>query len=121
MKKIRRPAAVTTSFKGYLIRPHYYLPNQFEFAHEDYDGPEDHRLGSGASVLECVDLIEEQIEMDGLCRLCAGFEAERGGDLCYSCESDKRRFEDLQATAHSEGYSFGWTDYAKSEWWYHAD
>ena len=33
--------------------------HDYQFVHEDYDGPEDLRCGSGATVEDCKDLIDE--------------------------------------------------------------
>lgn len=50
-------------YRGYLIfhSDHGY-GGKYEFAHKEYDGPGDNRLGSAQTIEECVVEINEQIE-----------------------------------------------------------
>ena len=52
-------------YRGYTIsfdpKPIPYRDFDFDFAHVDYDGPEDKRSGHGASVSDCQDQIDEII------------------------------------------------------------
>jgi len=36
-----------------------HAPNEFVFSHDDYDGPEDHRLGHAPTIRECKEQIDE--------------------------------------------------------------
>jgi len=45
-------------YRGFHIGP-YNLPYaKWEFAHVDYDGPEDNRCGTADSLEDCIDLID---------------------------------------------------------------
>jgi|APSaa5957512493_1039668.scaffolds.fasta_scaffold43243_3 hypothetical protein len=50
-------------YRGYTISfdPKPIPYRDFDFAHVDYDGPEDKRCGHGASVSDCQDQIDEII------------------------------------------------------------
>lgn len=51
--------------RGYEIyRPSYVPGPQFawEYAHENYDGPEDNRIGRAASIEACKAEIDERID-----------------------------------------------------------
>lgn len=61
-------------YRGYKIYRGNYTP--YEFMHEEYDptpvhaydGPSDHRCGTGASIEDCMDQIDDQRE--GFCSEC---------------------------------------------------
>ena len=36
--------------------------HDYDFRHEDYDGPPDNRCGTGCSVIDCVEKIEEMYQ-----------------------------------------------------------
>lgn len=50
--------------RGFKIERGHGPPpyHHWDFVHEDYDGPEDGRSGSGADVQDCKDRIDEMIE-----------------------------------------------------------
>jgi len=50
-------------YRGYEITP-YELPqySKWEWAHADYDGPEDGRNGHSKTLQECLDQIDERID-----------------------------------------------------------
>lgn len=53
-----------TKYKGYIIIQHY--SNIFTFQHDYYDGADDsndRRRGGGSSIQDCINEIDEQIEM----------------------------------------------------------
>lgn len=47
-------------YKDYKIEPDG-IWDSFKFVHVDYDGPEDHRLGGGNSIQDCMRKIDEII------------------------------------------------------------
>lgn len=53
-------------YRGYCItyerKPIPTSAHDWEFSHEDYDGPEDKRNGTGGSVADCQDQIDDQID-----------------------------------------------------------
>jgi len=55
-----------TEYRDYSIsfdpKPIPYRDYDYNFAHKDYDGPEDKRCGNGGSIEDCKDKIDEQIE-----------------------------------------------------------
>jgi len=63
---------VPIRYRGYLIRPGeaYTADTRYQFEHEDWDGaptnagegPTDKRYGSGESIDDCMNQIDEQIE-----------------------------------------------------------
>lgn len=55
-----------SQYRGYTIsfdpKPIPSRDFDFDFSHEDYDGPGDHRCGSAGSVEDCMILIDEQLD-----------------------------------------------------------
>ena len=56
-----------TEYRDYIItydpKPiPAYMGVDYDFAHKDYDGPEDKRCGNGGSIEDCKALIDEQID-----------------------------------------------------------
>lgn len=49
-------------YRDYEIWPIDIMQFRFEFNHKDYDGPEDRRLGTGKTIEDCRQQIDEQIE-----------------------------------------------------------
>jgi hypothetical protein len=54
------------SYRGYRItywmKPIPFRGCDFDFAHVDYDGPEDNRCGNAASITEAREAIDELID-----------------------------------------------------------
>lgn len=64
----RIPGSSTSNpilYKDYEISvgPGYTPDSRWQYAHEDYDGPEDNRCGLGSSIDDCKEQIDE-IELD---------------------------------------------------------
>jgi hypothetical protein len=57
---------LTKDYRNYIIKKNIEtFGPKWDFAHKDYDGPEDRRTGTGASCQECKDEIDEQLlELD---------------------------------------------------------
>ena len=76
-------------YRGYKIYRGHFTP--YEFMHEEYDptpdragdGPSDHRFGTGGSIEDCMDQIDDQRE--GFCPECGD---PLNDDLeCMTCAS----------------------------------
>lgn len=55
---------MTTSYRGYVIRPAYSPAPPIYFEHKDFDGPGDDRYGYANSEAEARELIDEQFAME---------------------------------------------------------
>ena len=55
-----------TEYRDYRItlyvKPSPFRGLDYDFAHKDYDGPEDRRCGNGASIEDCKRQIDELID-----------------------------------------------------------
>jgi hypothetical protein len=50
-----------TEYREYIIEPHSYLSLSYQFAHKEYDGPEDRRVGFGKTIADCKQQIDDYI------------------------------------------------------------
>ena len=57
---------LSAEYRGFKIKydppPIPLRTHDFQFAHTDYDGPSDHRCGTGCSVADCKAQIDEMID-----------------------------------------------------------
>lgn len=62
-------------YRGFTIehdpKPIPTRAHDYSFVHEDYDGPEDKRIGTGSSVQDCRDAIDDML-WEPECEACQG-------------------------------------------------
>lgn len=66
---------MTDTYRGFVIsydpKPIPIRMHDYNFVHEEYDGPEDKRIGTGASVQDCKDAIDDMLWKPE-CECCQG-------------------------------------------------
>jgi hypothetical protein len=85
----------TIQYRGYSI--HTDALWGFTYCHDDYDGPEDGRCGTGDSFRDCVNAIDDYIADLLFCKSCnhtGKINTEFAYDTCEHCENARKSLGD---------------------------